>query len=86
MHARAALLQPANHLQEIFEWQIRMQAANDVEFERTFAHALFRARINFIQRKIVSAGRIGVAAKRAELAMRHANICRSYQSNRRAAD
>jgi len=76
VHARAALLQPADHFQKIFERQVRVQAADDVKLQRPFAHALFRARINFIQCKIVSARRIRIAAKRAQFAVRHANIRR----------
>ena len=58
VHARAALFQPANHLQKIFERQIGMQAADDVKFGGAFAHALFRALVNFFQSKGVSAGSV----------------------------
>ena len=76
MHARAALLQPANHLQEILKRQIRVQTADDVEFQCAFAGSLFGAGVNFFQRKIVCARRVGVAAKRAQFAVSDANICR----------
>src|SRR5882762_1542942 len=69
VHAWAALLQPADHLQEIFERQIRVQAAHDVEFQRAFARALFGAGINLFQGEVVRTRRAGVAAKGAELAM-----------------
>ena len=65
MNARAALLQPANHLQEIFERQIGMQAADDVEFQRAFARTLLRALINLFERKVVRARRIRIAPKSA---------------------
>ncbi len=76
VHARAALFEPADHFQKIFERQVRVQAADNVKFQRAFAHTLFRARINLIQRKIVGAGRVGIAAKGAKLAVCNADVCR----------
>ncbi len=74
MHLRKALLQAANQFQIVFKRQIRMQPAHDVKFRRAFAHALRRARPNFIQRVRVSPRRIRRPPKRAQPAMRHANI------------
>src|SRR5712671_5624565 len=74
MHACKALLQSANQLQEIIERQIRMQAADDVELCGAFTNALLRTLINFLQRKCVSARSARIAAKRAQLAVRYANI------------
>ncbi len=74
MHASEALLQSANQPQEIIKRQIRMQATDDVEFRGPFAHALFRALVNFLQRKRVRARRARISAKRTQLAVRHANI------------
>src|SRR5580704_3189836 len=71
----AALLEPAHHLKVVIERQIGVQPANNVEFRGAFAHALLSALINFFEGKVVRAGRTGVTAKRAKLAMRHANIC-----------
>ena len=51
-----------------------MQAADHMEFRRAFAHALFRALVDFLERERVRAGRIGVAAKSAQLAVRDADI------------
>ena len=76
MHAGTALLEPAHHLQKIVERQIRMQPADNVKFQRAFARALFRAGVNLFQREVVRARRVGVAAKSAELAVRHANVGR----------
>ena len=74
MHGGAALLQAANHFQKIFEGQIGMQAADHVKFGGAFAHALFGALINFFERESVRAGRVGVAAKGAQLAVRDADV------------
>ena len=76
MHGRAALLQAAHHVQEILKRQIGVQAADHVKFRGAFAHALFGALVNFLQRKCIGAGSIGVAAKSAQLAVGHANVCR----------
>ena len=76
MDAGAALLQPAHHFQIVIEGQIGMQTADDVKFGRAFAHALFRALINFFERIHVRAGSIRIAPKRAQPAMRQANIRR----------
>ncbi len=53
-----------------------MQSANNVEFRRAFANSLFGALINFFEGVSVGARRIRVAAKRAQLAMRHADVGR----------
>src|SRR5258708_11863862 len=53
-----------------------MQAADNVKFRGAFANTLLRALVNFLQRKRVRARRAGIAAKRAQLAVRHANIGR----------
>ena len=76
MDARAALLQPAHHFQIMIECQIGMQPADNVKFRRAFAHALFRALINLFERIHVRAGSVRIAPKRAQLAMRHANVGR----------
>jgi hypothetical protein len=52
-----------------------MQSADDVEFQRAFAHTLFGARVNFFQGKVIRAGRVGIAAESAQFAMRHAHVC-----------
>ena len=74
MHGRAALLQAAHQVQKIFKRQIGMQAADHVEFRGAFAHALFGALVNFLERERVRAGRIGIAAKGAQLAVRDADV------------
>ena len=74
MHGRAALLQPANHFQKIFKRQIRMQSADHVKFRGAGANAFFGPLVDFIEREIVCAGRVRVASKRAQFAMRHANV------------
>ncbi len=76
MHTRAALLQPANHLQKIFKRQIRVQAAHDVKFQRPFARALFGAGVNFFQGEVIRSRRAGIPSKRAELAMGDTNVGR----------
>ncbi len=53
-----------------------MQSADDVKFSCTFANPLLGALIDFVQRIGVGTGRIGIAAKSAQFAMRHANIGR----------
>src|SRR5258708_8897384 len=53
-----------------------MQAADNVKSRAAFANTLLRARVNSPQRKRVRAGRAGIAAKRAQLAVRHENIGR----------
>ena len=47
-----------------------------MEFQGSFARALFGSRVNFFQRKVVSAWRVGVTAKGAELAMSDTNVGR----------
>ncbi len=75
MDRRTAFFQAAHHFQKIFKRQIGVQAADHVKFGGAFAHALFGALIDLFERKIVGAGRIGVAAEGAEFAVRHANVC-----------
>ena len=74
VHGGAPLFQAANHFQEIFKRQIRMQPADNMKFRGAFAHTLFAALINLFERKVVGARRIGIAAKRAKLAVRHTNV------------
>ncbi len=74
VHGRAALLEAAHHVQEIFEGQIGMQAADHVKFGGSFAHALFGALPDFFEGEGVGAGRVGIAAEGAEFAMGHANV------------
>ncbi len=69
-----ALLQSTDEFQEIVERQIGMQAADDVEFGGAFADPLCRAFVNFFEREGVSPGSPGIAAKRAKLAMGHADV------------
>src|SRR6266403_1311176 len=76
VHTGAALLQPANHFQEVPERQIGMQTANDVELRRAFANALFGALIDFFESEGISAGRIRIAAKRTKFAVRYADVGR----------
>ena len=47
-----------------------------MEFQGSFARALFGSRVNFFQRKVVSAWCVGVTAKGAELAMSDTNVGR----------
>src|SRR5882762_2623649 len=51
-----------------------MQAANNVEFSGAFANALFGSLIDFFQGVGVGAGRVLIAAKGAEFAVRHADV------------
>ena len=51
-----------------------MQAADHVEFGGAFAHALLGALPDFLEREGVGAGRVGIAAEGAQLAMRHADV------------
>src|ERR1700730_4806402 len=74
VHCRAAFFQAAHQVEEIFKWQIGMEAANHVEFRRAFAHSLFGPLVNLFECKRVRAGRVGIAAKRAKLAMRDAHV------------
>ena len=76
MNPGAALFQPAHHLQIVIEGQIRMQPANDVEFRRAFAHALFCALVNLFQCVNVCAGSVRIATKRTQPAMRQAHVRR----------
>src|SRR3984893_10911352 len=74
MHLGEALLQPANQIEVILESKIRVQPAYNVEFRCAFRHALPGAREDFLEREGISARRIRRASKRAQLAMRHADI------------
>src|SRR6266446_812219 len=47
-----------------------------MKFQCAFARTLFGAGVNLLERKVVRPGRVRVAAKSAELAMRHANVGR----------
>ena len=69
-----ALFQSVDEFQEIVERQIGMEAADDVKFGGAFADALSRAFVNFFERESVSAGRAGIAAKSAKLAVSDANV------------
>ena len=51
-----------------------MQTADHVKFRGAFARALLGALPDLFQRKGVRARRVGVAAKRAQLAVRHADV------------
>ena len=51
-----------------------MQSADHVEFGGAFAHALFGALVDFFEREGVRAGRVRVASKRAQLAVRDADV------------
>src|SRR6266705_6991689 len=53
-----------------------MQAADDVKFGRAFPDALVGALINFVEGVRVGAGRVGIAAKRAEFAVGNADVGR----------
>src|SRR2546430_3632108 len=53
-----------------------MQAADDVKLGGAFAYTLRGALINFFESKGVCAGSVGVAAKSAQLTVRHADIGR----------
>src|SRR6185295_17991216 len=71
---REALLESSHHVQKILERQIGMQAANHVKFGGAFAHTLFGALPDFLERVGVGAGGIRVASKSAELAMGNADV------------
>ncbi len=58
VHGRAALLQAANHVQKIFKRQIGMQSTDHVKFRGPGANAFLGTLIDFIEREIVSAGRV----------------------------
>src|SRR5207244_10899052 len=58
------------------KWQIRVQAAYEVELQGAFARALFRAGVNLFQGEVVGARRAGVAGKSAELAMSDTHVGR----------
>src|SRR5467141_479099 len=47
-----------------------------MEFRRAFAHALVGALVNLFERKRICAGRVGIAPKGAQLAMRDAYVGR----------
>ena len=74
MDAGEALLQAAQQIEVVVKRQIRMQPAHDVEFRDRFRPVLARHAEGFIQRHRVSPGRVGLAAKGAELATRHAHV------------
>ncbi len=74
MHGRAALLQATHHVQKIFKRQVGMQPAHHVKFRGTLAHTLFGALPDLVQRESISTRRIRIASKRAQLAMRHADV------------
>ena len=76
MHGGAAFFQAAHQVEKIFKRQIRMQPADHVKFRRAFAHALLGALVNFFERECVRAGRVGIAAERAQFAMRDAHVGR----------
>jgi len=71
---RVALLEAAYQFHEKVEGEIGMQATDNVEFRGAFAHALIGSFVHFVEREGVRAGGSGIASKRAELAMRHANV------------
>ena len=56
MHLRKALLQTANQRQVIFERQVGMQAAYDVEFGGALRDAFSGALVNFVESEVVRAG------------------------------
>ena len=74
MHLREALLQPGNHVEVIRERQVGMKSADDVELGHRLGVSGGGGVPNFLQRHGVSAGRILLAAKRAQAARRHANV------------
>src|ERR1700751_904289 len=51
-----------------------MQSTDNMKLRGTFCDSITGALVDFVQGEIVSAGRIGRATKRAELAVRHANV------------
>src|SRR5580704_1608362 len=74
MHSGAALFEAANQFQVMIESQVWMQATDDVKFSGAFANALFRALIDFFERKRVRARSIGVAAERAKSTVCDADV------------
>ena len=58
------------------EGKVRVQAADDVELRCAFANALLGALINLFQRKSVGTRGVGIAAKRTQPAVRHADVGR----------
>ena len=53
-----------------------MQAADHVEFRGAFADTLLGALINLFERKSIRTGSTGIAAERAQFAMRDADVRR----------
>jgi hypothetical protein len=76
VHLREALLQAADQVEVIFERQVGMKSADDVKLRGALGNTLRRPLINFIERICVRAWRIRRAAKRAQLAVRHADVRR----------
>jgi hypothetical protein len=61
---RAALLEPAEQVEEVRKGQVGMQSADDVELGGPFADALLGALVDFFERKSVGAGRVRAAPRR----------------------
>ncbi len=74
VHGGAAFFQAAHQVEKIFERQVGVQATHHVEFCGAFAHALFGALVNLFKREGIRAGRVGIAAKGAQLAVRDAHV------------
>src|ERR1039458_8624212 len=74
MHLRESLLQARDQIDIVLEWQVGVQAADNVKLRNRFAVAGSSGVPDFFQRHGVGAGGILFAAKGAQAAGGHANI------------
>src|ERR1035438_5606894 len=74
MHLRESLLQARDQIDVVLEWQVGVQAADDVKLRNRFAVAGSSGVPDFFQRHGVGAGGVLLAAKGAQAAGGHANI------------
>src|SRR6476660_8866757 len=76
VHLRKALLQSVDEIEEILEWQIRMQAAYDVKYRDCLGISRGRGLECLVQSHGVSAGRVFFATEGTQPASCHANVGR----------
>src|SRR5258707_10732293 len=76
MHLRVALLQAAQHVAIPIERELGMEPAYNVKFSDALGVTASRALPDFLQRKGVSGGILGLLAESAQLATRHAHVGR----------
>src|SRR5215831_6494226 len=74
MHLGKALLEARTKVEKILEWQIRMEAADDVKFRNRFRISRSRRFKSFFERHGVSARRIFLSSKGAQPASRHTDV------------